>query len=353
RIGIGTITASYAVDVEGDGVVDKLRLRRYDGSENVHTFYGDGSGNMIYYNSAGNRGHQFYTNDGVTVSPRIRISPTGQLGIGTMSPATSSALEINSTTRGFLLPRMTQAQMEAVASPAAGLHLYNTDLNTLCIYNGTQWDCMDAQSWADRTFLCGNMFKDTRDGKIYPTVQIGDQCWIAENMNIGTRIDGGKAQTDNDTIEKYCYSNLDANCLTYGGLYQWDEVMQFVTTEGTQGICPYGWHIPTDAEYTTLTNALGGTDVAGGKVKQTGTILWLTPNTGATNSSGFTARPGGYRTSGGLFSYLGERSYSWSTTSYSPWTNSWNRAMIYNSDDVTRFGFSKVTGLSVRCIFDQ
>jgi len=90
-------------------------------------------------------------------------------------------------------------------------------------------------------------FTDARDGKTYNTVLIGTQCWMRENLNIGTRIDGSQNQTDNGTIEKYCYDDLESNCDIYGGLYQWDEAMQYVTTQGVQGICPAGWHLPTDA----------------------------------------------------------------------------------------------------------
>lgn len=103
------------------------------------------------------------------------------------------------------------------------------------------------------------------DGNTYDTVVIGTQCWMRENMNIGTRINSGTAQTNNSTIEKYCYNNDANNCNsphpTYadGGLYNWDEAMQYSTTEGAQGICPDGWHIPTDAEWYTLENYLKDT----------------------------------------------------------------------------------------------
>ena len=94
-------------------------------------------------------------------------------------------------------------------------------------------------------------------GKIYNTVQIGDQCWFKENLDVGTMIISdsnhtGFQQTDNNVIEKYCYGNDEANCNAYGGLYEWTEAMQYVTTEGTQGICPSGWHIPTITEMGVL-----------------------------------------------------------------------------------------------------
>jgi uncharacterized protein (TIGR02145 family) len=106
-------------------------------------------------------------------------------------------------------------------------------------------------------------------------------------------ISGGKDQADNGVIEKYCYEDTASNCDIYGGLYSWDEMMQYSYTEGGQGICPQGWHIPTSAEYNALSDFLGGENVSGGKMKETGTAHWNSPNTGATNSSGFTALPGG------------------------------------------------------------
>jgi len=100
---------------------------------------------------------------------------------------------------------------------------------------------------------CGDPFEDSRDGQVYSTVQIGDQCWMVENLNVGTMISGGSDQgTDCVNIEKYCYNNDPDNCDVYGGLYQWNQAMCGETIEGTQGICPDGWHIPTDDEWATL-----------------------------------------------------------------------------------------------------
>jgi uncharacterized protein (TIGR02145 family) len=92
----------------------------------------------------------------------------------------------------------------------------------------------------------------TWGGQIYQTVQIGNQCWLEENLNVGTMIEGTIEQSNNGTIEKYCYDNDESNCDTYGGLYQWNETMQYNTAEGSQGICPDGWHVPTDAEFKIL-----------------------------------------------------------------------------------------------------
>jgi len=83
-------------------------------------------------------------------------------------------------------------------------------------------------------------------------VMIGEQCWMAENLNIGEMIDGSQSMTENGIIEKYCYDNDPENCETYGGLYQWDEMMEYVTDTAVQGICPAGWHLHTDHEWKVL-----------------------------------------------------------------------------------------------------
>ena len=227
-------------------------------------------------------------------------------------------------------------------------------------------------------FTCGDSLLDVRDGQKYATVLLGEQCWMAENLNIGTMINsttGGQLQTDNDTIEKYCYNDNDSLCDIYGGLYEWNEMMQYNPTDNdttgtTQGICPAGWHIPTHHEWTTLERAictsgtcapdfpydfttfgLQGTD-EGGKLKETGTTHWTSPNTGATNESGFTALPGGARDySDGTFYGLGDLAYFWSATEGGAST-AWGRILRYNYAAVYRGYGDKSSGLSVRCVKD-
>ena len=185
------------------------------------------------------------------------------------------------------------------------------------------------------------------DGNVYNTVQIGGQCWMKENLRVGTRIDGSQEMTNNSTIEKYCYDNDPANCDIYGGLYQWNEMMQYTTQEGVQGICPSGWHLPTDGEWTIVTDYLGGENVAGEKMKSTSG--WYNNGNG-TNSSGFNALPGGYRYSSGSFYYLG-RSGKWWSSSESSGTNAWTRYLGYDNDQVRRNNhYIKTYGFSVRCL---
>ena len=200
-------------------------------------------------------------------------------------------------------------------------------------------------------FSCGDVLTDTRDGSTYNTTSINGQCWFAENLNIGTMVNGNNYQHNNDIIEKYCFDNNTANCDVYGGLYQWDEIMQYTTTEGIQGICPDGWHIPTDTEWTTLTDFTGGLSVAGGKLKETGTTHWLTPNTGATNDYGFTNLPAGYHNNDGNFHFQTSLSYTWSSTQTG--TSAFGRRMHYQSAEVNHWSFDKNWGFSIRCLRNQ
>jgi uncharacterized protein (TIGR02145 family) len=195
---------------------------------------------------------------------------------------------------------------------------------------------------------CGDTMTDTRDGQRYGTVQIGQQCWMAQYLNIGTRIPGTSTMTNDSIIEKYCYNDIEANCDVYGGLYMWNEMMQYSIVEGIQGICPYTWHIPSDAEWTFLIDFLGGESVAGGKMKEAGTTHWASPNTGATNESGFTALPGGRRASG--FGLLSLANYLWSSTKGSS-NDTWVRVLSSGSSNVDRGNYGTSSfGFSVRCV---
>jgi uncharacterized protein (TIGR02145 family) len=194
------------------------------------------------------------------------------------------------------------------------------------------------------------------DGNNYTTVQIGTeksgaQIWMAENLNVGTRINGSQNQLNNGIIEKYCYNDLESNCAIYGGLYQWNEMMQYNSTPGVQGICPTGWHLPTDAEWFTLIDYLGGVSIAGGKMK--GTAHWESPNTGATNSSGFTGLPGGkvFGPPNGEYSLVGLSGFWWSSSqeTVSPYTAGLF-GVSYTMTSVGTNGDFEYPGYSVRCV---
>jgi len=179
------------------------------------------------------------------------------------------------------------------------------------------------------------------------TVTIGTQVWMKYNLNVGTRIDGATNQADNGVVEKYCYNNLESNCTTYGGLYQWNEAMQYSTSEGIQGIAPAGFHIPTDAEWTTLTTFLGGESVAGDKMKNTGLCQGRTPCA----TSGYGGVLGGLSIEGS-FVYLDSRNFNWSSSQYDSGSSysAYERSLRPTELKVGRAALDMGIGFSVRCI---
>jgi len=194
---------------------------------------------------------------------------------------------------------------------------------------------------------------DPRDGQVYPTVEIGNQCWFKENLNVGTRINGNQNQTDDGIIQKYCYLDDENLCDTYGGLYQWNEMMQYVTNNSTKGICPVGWHLPSNAELIFLTDFLGGFFEAGGKMKATGNTYWAPPNSGATNSCGFTGLPGGYRNDVGQFLDMSFTANFWSSSQVEETPSSAYADNLYhNATWANKTIPGKILGLSVRCVKD-
>jgi len=190
------------------------------------------------------------------------------------------------------------------------------------------------------------------DNNHYSVVQIGTQTWMAENLAT-TKYSNGDSipnvtdntQWSNLTTGAYCdYNNTPSNSTIYGKLYNWYAV-------NTGNLCPAGWHVPTDAEWTTLTTYLGGESVAGGKLKEAGYTHWQSPNTGATNETGFTALPGGNRDLNGTFYFIGGYGYWWSSTENGTY-NAWYRNMDYISSNVNRAVDYKPNGFSVRCLRD-
>lgn len=187
-------------------------------------------------------------------------------------------------------------------------------------------------------------------GKTYNTIDINGKCWFKENLNVGQRIDGELSQSPgNSVVEKYCYDNLEINCEIYGGLYQWDELMQGSINPGDRGLCPEGWHVPTDQEWIEMADFLGGDSIAGGALKKAGITFWKSPNTGATNSSGFTALPGGSIGTDHKFSNLTFSALIWTSTQ-SEATTAWHRSLYYSSVQLGRYSSQKIVGYSARCL---
>lgn len=196
----------------------------------------------------------------------------------------------------------------------------------------------------------------------FTTTTIGTQVWTTKNLDVATYSDGtvipqvtDPTAWSNLTTGAWCYNNNDsANGTTYGKLYNWYAVAGIHDTDPNtpnKKLAPTGYHIPSDAEWTTLTTYLGGESIAGGKMKSTGTSLWNAPNTEATNSSGFTGLPGGYRNSNGLFSTTSFFGYWWSSSENGP-TYAWNRNLYYSIGRADRNNGNKPVGFSVRCLRD-
>jgi len=192
-----------------------------------------------------------------------------------------------------------------------------------------------------------------QDGNRYHVISIGKQVWFAENLKT-THYRNGDPIPDildvntwrNLTNGAFCnYDNDPSNAAVYGRLYNW-----YAVTDN-RNICPAGWHVPTDADWYQLINYLGGESVAGGKLKESAPGHWLIPNTGATNVSGFTALPGGYRSSKGTYHILDTYTFYWTSTSYSD-NVAWSWFLQNNSEGATRIENLKTFGFSVRCVKD-
>jgi uncharacterized protein (TIGR02145 family) len=191
------------------------------------------------------------------------------------------------------------------------------------------------------------------DGNVYHTTTIGTQVWMVENLKTTKYRNGDPIPNVSDSVTwanlntgAYCNYHNDANnSAIYGRLYNWYAIGD------NRHIAPSGFHVPSDAEWTILTDFCGGLDSAGGKLKEKGSIHWQSPNTGATNESGFTAVPGGYRLANGEFYYMGSYGYWWSSSEYGP-NYSWSRYMYYLDGKVGSQDDFQYCGFSVRCLRD-
>jgi len=191
------------------------------------------------------------------------------------------------------------------------------------------------------------------DGNVYNTLKIGNQTWMTKNLKTIRLNDGTSLELIKDgaiwaslTSPGYCWYNNDAASYkgTFGALYNG-------YTVSTRKLCPTGWHVPGDVEWSTLITYLGGENIAGGKLKENSADFWVTPNTGANNESGFTAIPGGLRYHDGVFHDFGFSGYWWSSTEYSE-SRAYFRYMDYEYSNVFRFDNLKKLGFSVRCLRD-
>jgi uncharacterized protein (TIGR02145 family) len=191
------------------------------------------------------------------------------------------------------------------------------------------------------------------DNNNYPVVEIGAQVWMAENLKVTKYRNEDIIETttpanldisgEDSPKYQWAYAGNESNVPVYGRLYTWDALTD------SRLVCPSGWHLPTDDEWTTLITFLGGESEAGAKLKETGTNHWQTPNTGATNETGFTALPGGTRDGGGTYSLIGDNGYWWCSTEYNV-LEGYRRILSYNDSYIYRGDSWRGMGHSVRCL---
>lgn len=205
----------------------------------------------------------------------------------------------------------------------------------------------------DRTFSTDPVTVTDADGNAYDVIRIGTQLWMDANLkttrfndNSSIALVTGSSSWTNLSTSAYCwYDNDIGNKNIYGALYNWFAI-------STGKLCPTGWHVSSDNEWITLATFLGGESPAGGKLKETGTSHWLSPNSGATNEYGFTALPGGWRNgSTGSFESITSYGLWWTSTELSP-PDSYYRKIWYNDDKIYRATTPEKYGMSVRCVKD-
>jgi uncharacterized protein (TIGR02145 family) len=223
-------------------------------------------------------------------------------------------------------------------------------VSTLC---GTTSDDVTISFEDTSSFICGNIFTDTRDNQTYNTVEINGRCWMAENLNYGTIVTTTQGQANNSTVEKYCYNNDPTKCNTLGGLYNWNELMDYSTADSAQGICPVGWHVPSDNEWYTLENFLDPTvnDPTATNFRGIDIHTKLMPN----GSSGMDLLYCGtyYQPNGAFYGAGPTNNFGNYATSTQNSNLTWIRTIIQNEAGVSRTAELKLLGTAVRCIKDD
>lgn len=252
----------------------------------------------------------------------------------------------------FLMMNLTLAQGNVgigTTTPTAKLDV----IGTIKITDGTQGDGKVLTSDATGRASWQTVSTSSGSGSDYPVVSIGCATWMTQNLDVTTYRDGTDIPLVTDSAEwaalttgAYCfYNNNGNNNGVFGKLYNWYAV------NNPKGLAPEGWHIPSDFEWTTLVNTLGGNNAAGGPMKAMGTTNWFAPNLGASNLCNFTAQPGGQRNAIGSFSGKGNFAYFWTSTSSSG-TIAWSRKLNTNDTVISGAGTDMRYGYSVRCVRD-
>jgi uncharacterized protein (TIGR02145 family) len=317
-------------------------------------FIGNEAGNNLSLSTVSNK--LVIQNDS-SVSPLIygefdtkKLTVNGKLIVGDPSILSSSAvLEASSTTQGFLPPRLTYAQKMAIINPATGLVVFCTDCGPpringeLEVFSGGIWRNMNG---AEALGVAASL----------PSATIGSQVWTNINLDVSTYRNGDIIPQVTDstawvalTTGAWCYYNNDSTLgAKYGKLYNWYAV------NDPRGLAPSGYHIPSNADITTLTTYLGGDLIAGVKMKEKGILNWNGPNSGATNESGFTGLPGGSRTNG-EFKDIRSAGLFWSSTTATEQNvgNGWIRSIYSWAPGIANSTLNKNLGAAVRCLRDS
>lgn len=280
----------------------------------------------------------------------------------------------NSSSRSSLVYK-SHSGSNSLTKSSANAKGFSFDKGDRLIYVGT-FDDMESGIFdipkADESYTfqfatnipCPDIAEVSYEGQTYNTIQIYSQCWFSENLNVGAMIAGDTDMEDDNNIEKYCYNDEETNCDEYGGMYQWEELMQYETGAGSQGICPDGWHIPSSGEFIILSGAVdsqysygdpewysddfNGFDAGLNLKSEDG---WAEEEKKKFDSFGFTAFAGGQRISNGYFDGLTYKASFWSSEIDFPGA-SWYLSLSYLEDGVDRSSQTFSWGKSVRCIKD-
>jgi uncharacterized protein (TIGR02145 family) len=329
--------------------------QQINGLNNSTTYYWRVNASNSYGTSGWSDVWSFTTAAGGT-APEIPILSSPQNGAtGVIVPATLEWNASNGAT-SYSFQVSTDISFTSFVYDLSGLTVTSQQINgldnaTIYYWRVSASNSYGTSGWSDvwsfttAIVACQGIVNITYEGKVYKTVEIETQCWLKENLDVGSMIPGSQNQTNNGIIEKYCYNDDPNNCNSYGGLYQWDEVMHYESNEGAQGICPPGWHIPTLAEFQILAGAVNWD---GNSLKEIGQG---TGGGAGTNTSGFSALLAGGRAYNGYFYYLSYYAYFWSSTEYD--ATFANYVNLFSGDSNINFNFlNKVYGYSVRCLKD-
>jgi uncharacterized protein (TIGR02145 family) len=270
----------------------------------------------------------------ITVKPLAAVSFTPCTDVITATDANPFTLKGGLPLGGTYSGTGVNAGLFDPAVAAAGTHAITYSYSN--VYGCAKTASLNITVLNPLPFFCDSPLTDVRDNQQYPTVKLGVQCWMAANLNFGAQILSSAMQRDNCTVEKYCFNDIPSNCSMFGGLYQWDEMMQFEAVEGIQGLCPPGWHVPSENEWNVLFSLYISNGFAGSPMKYTG-------------YSGFNAFLNGIRFNNRNWNFDSFATFMWSSTSQGPF-KAWAHAMNTQNPSVSYYPGNRSNAFYVRCV---